>query len=68
MSLPEWLGHHLPAWLSPVSPWGRRDRAEMPEMHQTINRQQAASLRIDRHTQRVEAQAALERWREGQDD
>jgi len=67
MSLRRWLVTHLPPWLLPLNPWGPRGRPEMHEMHETLNRQQALSLQIDRE-QRTRALAALARWREAQDE
>lgn len=63
MSLREWIVAHLPAWLSPVAPWGAKGRPEMPEKHAVVNKQHELNLRIDR-LERHRAHARLEQWRE----
>lgn len=63
MSLKEWLVQHLPPWLNPFNRWGEKGRPEMPEMHEAVNRQQAASLRLDRALRRREQEEAAERQR-----
>lgn len=62
MSLRDWIVQHTPMWLTPITPWDDKGRPEMPERHAVINRQQAASLRIDR----LFAEARRQQWREEQ--
>lgn len=63
MSLKEWIVAHLPAWLSPISPWGAQGRPEMPEKHALVNKQQELNLRIDQ-LDRLRAEGRLHEWRE----
>lgn len=59
-AMKEWIVYLLtllPPWLSPISPFGAKGRANMPEMHDTLNELTGLRLRVDRLRRREQREA-----------